>query len=127
MDQRTGFIRYNAYTFFWALLIAVLVLLPGQNLPKLADSIFSIDKLVHAFLFLGFAFLMVVGFIKQSAYPALRNKALPYAFILSISYAIAVEVMQLLSPERMFEILDMMANISGVFGGFILFFVLYKL
>ena len=127
MNQRTGFIRYNAYTLVWALLIAMLVLLPGQNLPKLADSIFSIDKLVHAFLFLGLTFLMIVGFIKQSAYSALRNKARSYAFILSISYAILVEVTQLLSPERMFETLDMVANISGVFGGFILFFVLYKL
>ncbi len=127
MGQRTGFVRYNAYTLVWALLIAVLVLLPGQNLPKLEDSLFSIDKLVHAFLFAGLAFLMIVGFIKQSAYSALRNKALPYAFILSISYAILVEALQLFSPERMFEILDMIANLSGVFAGFILFFVLYKL
>ena len=126
MNQRTGFVRYNAYTFFWALLIAVLVLLPGQNLPKLSESIFSIDKLVHAFLFAGLAFLMIVGFSKQSAYPLLRNKALPYAFILAISYAILVEGLQLLSLDRMFEMLDMVANIGGVFAGFLLFFALYK-
>lgn len=120
------FIRYNAYTFIWALLIAVLVLLPGQNLPQLEESILSIDKLVHAFLFTGLAFLIVVGFIKQSAYPALRNKALLYSFLVSISYAILVEVLQLFSPARMFEIMDMTANISGVFGGFLLFFALYK-
>ena len=127
MNQRAGFVRYNAYTFFWALLIAVLVLLPGQNLPKLSDSLFSIDKLVHGFLFAGLAFLMIVGFVKQAACPRLRNKALPYAFILSISYAILVEGLQLLSLDRMFEMLDMVANISGVFAGFLLFFVLYKL
>ena len=126
MNQRAGFVRYNAYTFFWALLIAVLVLLPGQNLPKLSESIFSIDKLVHAFLFAGLAFLMIVGFSKQSAYPLLRNKALPYAFILSISYAILVEGLQLLSLDRMFEMLDMVANIGGVLAGFLLFFALYK-
>ncbi len=69
---------------------------------------------------------MIIGFIKQSAYPALRNKALQYAFILSISYAILVEALQLLSPERVFDIIDMVANISGVFGGFLLLFALYK-
>ncbi len=127
MEQRSGFVRYNAYTFIWALLIAVLVLLPGQNLPKLEDSLFSIDKLVHAFLFMVLAFLMVVGFIKQSAYSSLRSKALLYAFILSISYAISVEVLQLFSPERMFEIPDMLANVSGVVAGFLFFFALYKL
>lgn len=109
------------------MLIAVLVLLPGQNLPQLEESIISIDKLVHAFLFMGLAFLMVVGFVKQFTYPTLRNKALPYAFILTISYAILVEVLQIFSPARMFEGLDMAANISGVFAGFLLFFVLYKL
>jgi VanZ family protein len=127
VNQQAGFFRYNAYTLVWSLLIAVLVLLPGQNLPKLSDSIFSIDKLVHAFLFAGLAFLMIVGFIKQGAYPALRNKALPYAFMLTISYAILVEVLQLFSSERVFELLDMAANISGVFAGFLSFFVLYKL
>ena len=69
---------------------------------------------------------MIVGFSKQSAYPLLRNKALSYAFILSISYAILVEGLQLLSLDRMFEMLDMVANISGVFAGFLLFFALYK-
>ncbi len=120
------FIRHNAYTFIWALLIAVLVLLPGQNLPNLGESLFSVDKLIHAFLFMVLTFLMIVGFIKQSAYPALRNKALLYAFIVSINYALLVEVLQLISPDRMFEIPDIVANASGVFAGILFFFALYK-
>lgn len=120
------FIRYNIYTAVWALLIASLVLLPGQNLPQLGDSLFSIDKAIHAFLFMGLALLMVIGLIKQSAYPALRNKALRYSLILSISYAIMIETLQLLSSGRSFEIPDMLANVGGCFVGFLLFIALYK-
>ena len=120
------FIRYNAYTIVWSLLIASLVLLPGSNLPQLSDSLFSIDKLVHAFLFAVLAFLMVVGFIKQSVYPGLRNKALLYSFVLTISYAILIEALQVFSPDRMFEVGDMGANVSGCFAGFLFFFALYK-
>ena len=69
---------------------------------------------------------MIVGFTKQSTYPMLRNKALKYSFIVTVTYAVSIEAVQLLSEGRLFEIGDMIANVSGCFGGFILFIVIYK-
>lgn len=69
---------------------------------------------------------MTVGFAKQSSYAGLRNKALKYSFIVTITYAITVEAVQLLSDGRSFEIGDMVANVSGCFAGYLLFIAIYK-
>ncbi len=126
VSSQRSFLRYNLYTIVWALLIATLVLLPGRNMPQLGSAIISVDKAVHASLFFVLTFLMNVGFAKQSSYPWLRNKAFLYTFILSIAYATIVEVMQLFSEGRSFEISDMVANISGCFAGFLFLFAIYK-
>ena len=120
------FLRYNFYTAVWFLLIASLVLLPGQNMPSLGSSIVSIDKVIHASLFVGLFFLMAVGFSKQRTYAILHNKALQYSFIITLAYAVSIEAVQILSDGRSFEIGDMIANISGCFAGYLLFLVIYK-
>ena len=107
-------------------MIASLVLLPGQNMPTLGSSLISIDKVIHAFLFVGLMLLMIVGFTKQSTYVALRNKALRYSFIITVTYAIGIETVQLFSRGRSFEVGDMIANVSGCFGGYLLFLAIYK-
>lgn len=107
-------------------MIAALVLLPGRNMPSLGREIISIDKAIHASLFAGLIFLMIVGFTKQSAYPSLRNKALRYSLIISATYAIAIEGAQLLSAERSFELADMAANLIGCFAGILVFFAIYR-
>ena len=104
----------------------MLVLLPGQNMPQLGNALISIDKAIHAFLFMVLGFLMVVGFTKQSTYSGLRNKALNYAFIVTAIYAVSIEVVQLFSKDRAFELEDMLANLAGCFIGFSLFFAIYK-
>ena len=95
-------------------------------MPSLGSKIISIDKAIHALLFAGLNFLMVVGFIKQATFPTLRNRALQYSLIVSVSYAMLVELAQLLSVERSFEFEDMAANLTGCFVGILFFFVLYK-
>lgn len=122
------FLRYNLYTIIWACLILVLVLLPGQYMPKLnSGSLVSVDKLAHVFIFCVLVLLMIVGFAKQSAYPILRNKAVGYALKISVAYALVLEVTQGLSTGRMVELYDGIANVVGCFLGYGLFYVLYKL
>ena len=95
-------------------------------MPTLGSSLISIDKVIHASLFIVLMLLMVVGFSKQSTYAVLRNKALLYSFIITVTYAVCIEVVQLFSEGRSFEIGDMIANVSGCFGGYLLFLAIYK-
>lgn len=95
-------------------------------MPQLGDAVISIDKAVHASLFVVLTLLMIVGFTKQFAYPRLRNKAQQYSLIIALPYAAFIEIVQLFSEGRSFEISDMLANLSGCLVGFFLFFVIYK-
>lgn len=122
------FFRYNALTIVWAIFILILILLPSQQLPEIETySLLSLDKLAHAFVFAVLVFLMIVGFIKQSTYPALRNNAIPYALCISMGYAIVLEITQLLSSGRMVELYDGIANIVGCGLGFGLFYAVYRI
>ena len=120
------FLRYNLFTILWFLLILVLVMLPGRQLPKLGETLFSIDKVVHTFLFAVLALLMVVGFLKQSTYPVLRNNAIRSTLVLSIAYATSIEITQFLADGRTFDFYDAVANILGCIVGYIVFLAIYR-
>ena len=120
------FLRFNLFTILWFFLILVLVMLPGRELPKLGEPLFSVDKVVHTVLFAVFALLMVVGFVKQSAYPYLRNNAIRSTLVFSITYATLIEITQFLADGRTFDFYDAVANVSGCVVGYLLFVVIYK-
>lgn len=122
------FLRYNLYTIIWAIFILILVLLPGRHLPEFnTPSLISYDKLAHAFVFSVLVLLMMVGFIKQSTYPLLRNYPARYSLIISISYALVLEITQGLSTGRTVELYDGVANVIGCFIGYGIFHIIYKL
>lgn len=112
----------------WAIIILILVLLPGQQMPDLGgDYLLSIDKLAHGFVFCVLVLLMIIGFSKQFRYPGLRNNAVRYSLSLSIAYAITLEILQFLSTARMVEFFDATANIAGCISGWLFFLAIYKL
>lgn len=122
------FLRFNLPTILWAVFILVLILLPSQQLPEIENNtLISFDKLAHAFVFAVLVLLMIVGFIKQSVYPVLRNNAVSYSLYISIAYAIILEVTQLLASGRMVELYDGIANIAGCLLGFGLFYTIYRI
>ncbi len=121
------FLRYNLLTILWAIFILFLVLLPGQHLPELAPTLLSIDKLAHAFVFCVLVLLMIVGFIKQSAFTGLRNNAIRNSLKISVAYAFVLEITQSLSNGREVDVYDGVANIVGCLLGYGLFYVIYKL
>ena len=120
------FLKYNLYTIVWALVILLLVLMPGAQMAK-ADVMFSFDKLAHAFVFFVLVFLMIVGFTKQHTFPLLRSGAVKYTLLISISYALMLEAGQLLVTGRMVEVYDAISNVSGCVLGYGFFYVVYKL
>lgn len=115
-------------TILWAVFILILILLPSQELPEIENnSLLSLDKLAHTFVFAVLVLLMIVGFIKQSTYPVIRNNAVQYALYISIVYSVILEITQLLSSGRMVELYDGIANIVGCLLGFGIFYVIYRI
>jgi VanZ family protein len=120
------FFKYNLYTLIWAVIILLLVLMPGAQMAK-ADVVFSFDKIAHGFVFCVLVFLMIVGFAKQNTFTPLRSHPVKYALLISIAYALILEAGQLLVSGRMVEVYDAVANVSGCLVGYGIFYVVYKL
>ena len=111
-----SFLKYNTLSIFWALLILVLCLLPGKDIPSLA--IFEFDKLVHFLIYMLLALLMYYGWKKQTSFPALQNKTILKILIITSTYGFVVEILQeLLTADRHFDILDALANSTGAVAG----------
>ncbi|MCK5468582.1 MAG: VanZ family protein, partial [Cyclobacteriaceae bacterium] len=71
------FLRFNLFTFLWAGVIFLLILMPGQQMPETGD-LFSFDKLAHLGVFCILCFLMVIGLAKQYTFPVLKRNPARY-------------------------------------------------
>ncbi len=117
--------KYFIPSIIWALLILFLSSGPGIQLPKSTIDL-SIDKVGH-FIFYGIlAFSIAYGYFKNN--PTKDKKGLFKALIISGFYGICLEIMQYsFFPNRYFEVLDIIANISGSLIGILFFkYIYYK-
>ena len=119
------FLRFNLFTFLWAGVIFLLILMPGQQMPEIGD-IFSFDKLAHLGVFCILSFLMIIGFTKQYTFSTLKKYPVRYSLIISSAYASVLELGQSIVPDRYANFYDMAFNLAGVFAGYILFLLIYK-
>jgi VanZ family protein len=119
------FLRFNLFTFLWAGIIFLLILMPGQEMPEMRD-LFSFDKLAHLGVFSILSFFMIIGFSKQYTFPGLKSNPIRYALIISTLYASILELGQSLIPDRYANYYDMTFNLLGVFIGAIIFLLIYK-
>lgn len=111
-----SFLKYNFLSILWALLILVLCLMPGRDLPSV--DILEFDKIVHFFVYVLLALLMYYGWNKQSTYPALHQRTILKILTITFTYGFAVEVIQeLFTADRHFDIFDALANAAGAVGG----------
>lgn len=96
---------------FWAIVIAVLHAIPGQDLAFIQlDDLFQLDKLFHLGVFAIGAWLLV-GALKQQY----AKRAWRYTFIAYALYGILLELMQGAFFEgRHADLLDWIADIVGV-------------
>lgn len=106
----------------WTLLILVLTLTPSSSLPS--TSLFSYDKLGHIGVFTILSYLFVSG-LNVNRPKQLSNNAY-LAFFVTITYGIAIEIMQAFIPERGMEFFDMLANGLGSILGISMFYVSIK-
>lgn len=110
--------RYFIRPLLWALVILVLCLIPGRQLPQWDwFDLFDLDKLVHGAMFFVQALLLAQGLKRQGREP----RYLLWACGISVAYGVFTEGMQWLEAlGRRTDINDIIANTIGAVsaGGF---------
>lgn len=104
-------LRYPRLWFLLGLLLVLAVavgsLLPGPSLPKLSVG----DKVEHA----GAYFLLMVWF--AGLYPRKRHVLIALALV---GLGIALDLLQLTTKTRQFDVADILANSFGILVGLVL-------
>lgn len=123
------FLRYNVFALGWMLLILLLTLTPGENMPQtgLWEEFLNFDKVVHLSIFGAMVFLLIISLSKQYTFLYLRRHAIGVSVATGILYGILIELIQNLIPGRSFEFADVIANSLGCLTGYGIFFLVYKL
>ena len=112
------------YTISFALFILIVSILPTSDHEELGSVPYR-DKLAHIFLYAILAFV-ASGEVKRSD----RERKPPMSSYLvmvlyTLFYGIFIEMVQLLLSYRSFEVMDILANSIGIFGGVAMFFIFY--
>lgn len=121
----------NLISFFpaiiWSLIILYLSSGPGIQLPPSFWDFIAVDKVGHLVFYGILAYLIAFGFYKIKN-QFINKKTLFISLIISSIYGICLEFMQYsFFPNRYFEILDIIANISGSIIGILFFkYIYYK-
>lgn len=121
------FLRYNIPGILWAIIILILLGLPGSDLPDTSFiNIPHFDKIVHAGLFGILVFLLARGFCMQHQFEYLKKYFVLLSLLLSIGYGGLTEILQgTVFPERTSDIFDFIFDVAGCAIG-IFFFLYYK-
>lgn len=109
------FTLLKALTFIWLLLITLLCMIPQEELPN-AGGIPHIDKLVHFVLYF---VLSVLALFVLSKHKSSRKLAIIATIFI---FSFLIEIMQEIMPfGRAFSFTDLIANLSGILTGLLLF------
>jgi len=113
------FLKHNKWALLWAMLIFILCMIPGSDLPKISWlENFGFDKFIHAGLFFVLALLLVHGFLKQEKIRSAKIITLIICFV----YGGLLELLQgALFVERTADVYDFIANSLGSVLGLLLF------
>ena len=111
--------KNKTFIFFHlpALLTAVLILI-ASTLP-LSDTPFAVkvsDKTLHLIAYFGFSFLLARSFSNTKTL-VLKDHFVILGSIAASLYGFFAESLQLLTPHRSFEVLDIAANTAGALLG----------
>lgn len=104
--------KYTIGALLWATLNLILTLTPGKSVPDI--TLFSYDKLGHAFVFFVFSLLLSKGLFvaNYKLYAAISATVL-----ISAVYGLGIEIAQDFIPDRGMEWFDALANVLGSFLG----------
>lgn len=95
----------------WGLIILFLSTKGGINVPSSLSELFEVDKLGHA-IFYGIFTILLFNSFRKIGYE--WKLAFFISFLIATVYGIVLEIVQFtFFPGRYFEVLDIVANISG--------------
>ena len=114
------------FTYFlpgiaWFFVVGILTLMPASDVPQVSwmDNIPNFDKLVHAGLFGGLAFLFALPLLKSHLS---ERQKINYSLKISLAaivWGITIEFLQkFYVPSRDFDLLDWAADAVGVIIAF---------
>ena len=88
--------------------------MPSVNLPEKFMDLLAPDKWAHAFVYGVLTLLIIRAYAKNSS---LSGRTTIYAVFIASGFGVSMEIMQYsFFPNRYFELLDIIANISGSIG-----------
>ena len=111
-----SFLRHFWPALAWALLILILCIIPGQELPQWGwTDLINLDKITHAGVFGLLALFIYRGLLLQYGSSVKRSSCVALALIISTLYGVATEVIQgTLVEGRVADPLDQVANMVGI-------------
>ena len=111
-----SFLKYNIFSIAWAILILILCLMPGKDLPTV--NILNFDKLAHFGVYVILSLSMYYGWKKQVSFLSLHSNTIIKILLITSTYGFIVEILQeLLTTDRHFDIFDALANAAGGMAG----------
>lgn len=126
MKKRSSLQKYSRFAFLPALIWTLFIFIvswtvAGINLPENLLDLISTDKLAHFIVYAFLTGLYLLGFLIKGR----QIKFYPLGLLIILGgslYGLLMEILQYyFFPGRYFEILDIVANISGAFAGYFLF------
>lgn len=106
----------------WAVLVAVLMLLPSEAFPE--SKLLSYDKLAHVSVFAICSFLLCYTLSITPLKKTIRTTSI--TFIICTVYSSSLEYLQQFVPGRMFDTYDFIANFTGGLVGVIIFSIFIR-
>ena len=97
----------------WLGIIWFVSSLPGDSLPKLETI--NIDKFAHVFVYFVLSILMLVNYRKGN----FGNMSIREVFLAAVILASLDESHQVFIINRSVSVFDLLANLAGIFTGYI--------
>lgn len=116
-------LRHFTFSILWALLILLLSLVPGSELPEVSFwELLTFDKAMHIFMYGVLSFRTMMAASKQHTYYWMRHSAAIFTFIIVTAFGGFIEIIQeTLLTDRYGDWVDLLANVIGTMLGIYVF------
>mgnify|MGYP000949341393 CR=1 FL=1 len=116
------FLNKNKFGIAWTLLILLVCLMPGDNLPSSSFLSFKgADKVIHSTLYLVLIILVGSGLVNYFHSSYSRNRIFVIAFLYCLFLGVGIEFIQsVFVAGRVGDIFDVLANGIGASVGAII-------
>ena len=122
------FFSKNKYGIFWTLLILLVCLMPGDNLPSTSFLSFKgADKLIHFTLYLVLFIFVGKGLVNYFDSSYSSNRIILIAFLYCLFLGVGVEFLQsVFVAGRSGDFFDVLSNAMGASVGIVILLVQLK-